>query len=169
MRLIPRLLLSAVLVTAAPLPALAQQLAVADRAEAYAAAVRHWHGSAEHYVMLDPAGLVDDGKTAFDAMDPDRPAPEIVSRLMATGLFDAVCRLEPLGARSVCLGRAPGTRVHFLSPPRASGDTLQFEVAYTALQGLGGRTRVFSVSYVYRVARVDGAWTVVETRRRAIT
>lgn len=168
MRLIPRLLLPAVL-GAAPLPALAQQLAVADRAEAYAAAVRHWHGSADQYVMLDPAGLVDDGKTAFDAMDPDGPAPEIVSRLLATGLFDGVCRLEPLGARSVCLGRAPGTRVRFLSPVRASGDTLQFVVAYAALDLLGGRTRLFHVSYVYRVARVDGAWTVVETRRRSIT
>lgn len=168
MRLIPRLLLPAVL-GAAPLPALAQQLAAADRAEAYAAAVRHWRGSADHYVMLDPAGLADDEKTAFEAMDRDRPAPEIVSRLLATGVFDAVCRLEPLGARSVCLGRTPGTRVRFLSPVRASGDTLQFEVAYAALGHLGGRTRLSHVSYVYRVARVDGAWTVVETRRRSIT
>ncbi|HEX6913309.1 MAG TPA: hypothetical protein VF142_23085 [Longimicrobium sp.] len=33
----------------------------------------------------------------------------------------------------------------------------------------GGSTRLFRVSYVYRVVGVDGVWTVVETRRRTIT
>lgn len=66
-------------------------------------------------------------------------------------------------------GHVPGTRVRFLGPLRASNDTLQFVVMYTALAHPGGSTRVFSVSYAYRVVRVDGAWRVVETRRRAIT
>lgn len=165
MPLIPRLLLSAVLAAAAPLPASGQHLTLADRAEAYAAAVRHWQGSTDRYVMLDPAGLGDSGEAADDG----GRTPEIVSRLMATGLFDGLCELQRWGARSVCLGRTPGTRIRFLSPVRASGDTLRFDVAYTALSRPGGSTRVFSVSYAYRVVRVDGAWTVVETRRRAIT
>jgi hypothetical protein len=164
---IHRLVLWAALVACAPRPALAQAPAAADRAQAYAAAVRHWQGSADRYVVLDPAGLTDDGKTA-DAGAVER-TPEIVSRLLATGLFDGVCEIQPRDARSVCPDSVPGTRVRFLPPVRAAGDTLQFEVAYAALPRPGGSTRLFRVSYLYRVARVDGAWTVVETRRRSIT
>jgi hypothetical protein len=141
-----------------------------DVAQAYVAAVRHSSPGTDRGYALDPVVwvLYEETRLASDPPDSIPHPPEVLSRLLASGLFSGMCQAMRATYEPACPEGAR-VRVLFSEPLRVSADTVEFEVAYAKVLRPDDVIRGYAISYWYRVVRVRGAWTVAETRQRSVT
>jgi hypothetical protein len=140
-----------------------------DVADAYVAAVRQYAPGSQGYA-LDPVVrvLYEEVRLASDPPDSIPHPPAVISRLLASGVFAGVCEARRVTHEPACPEGAR-MRVVFSEPQRVSPDTLEFEAAYATISRPDNVIPGYGISYWYRVVRVQGVWTVVETQQRSVT